>query len=178
MTPRTFTEVALKILGIYSLVESVIAISQGISFYGLIGVFSKIESSIFHVLPAIILLIFGWMLLQFSKKTSSSIFDRGAPLPPSPNRLYREWHISLLSLCGGFLTVWGIPILLSGTSNSLSLLFLESSRTQGWTRDSLLTQLVCKGVFIILEIGIFMCLFILAKPLTNAILKFQDSKLT
>lgn len=175
MTPRKFTEVALKILGIYSLVESVVAISQGISFYGFVGVFSKIEYSIPHVLPAIILLTFGWIFLQFSQKIVNNIFDRGAPPPPSPDRPFMEWHISLLSLCGGFLTVWGIPILLSATSSGLALVFMEPSRNQGFTRDSLLAQLVFNGGFIILEMGILMGLLFGAKPLTKYILKFQDT---
>lgn len=176
MSPRKYTEVALKILGLYSLVESVIRISQGISFHGFLGLFSKIEHLIPHVLPAIILLPFGWVLLQFSQKIVNKIFDQGEALSPSPDLLFREWHISILSLCGGFLTVWGIPILLSSTSNSLSLLFMEPSRNQGFTRDSLLTQLVFLGGLTVLEFGICMVLLFGAKPLTKYILKFQDSQ--
>ncbi len=98
MSPRRFTEIILKILGLYSSVEGVAKISQSMSLHGFSNVFSTIGLLRSDLPASCLFLVFGWFFLQHSSGIVSEIFDRGKGQFPSPNCHIREWHIALLSL--------------------------------------------------------------------------------
>ena len=174
MTPRKFTEVALKILGVYSVIEGVGKIAWSTSFYGVVGLFSKIENSISDLLISSIFLAIGGIFLRYSARILNIIFDRGEPFSPSHDRHFREWHISILAVCGGFLMVTATPLHLSIALANLKALLREPIPYQGYPRDTLWAHFFWDGGFTLIEAGILIWLLFGAKGLTEYIFKLQD----
>ena len=176
MTPRTFTEVALKILGLFSLIEGGAKIIQAISFRGFYEIFS-IKAFLESEIPtSLVLLIFGWYLLQHSLKIVNKMFNNGVPLSSLPERHIRDWHISLISVLGASLCVWVIPIYLSRTTIWVSILLRDLSSSQVFTRQYLWNHLMVFGGFTILQVWISLFLLLKSNRLAGYILKIQGTQ--
>lgn len=173
MTPRTFTEVALKILGLFSLIEGGAKIFQARSFRGFYDFFSIMGFLESEIPTSLVLLIFGWYFLQRSLKIANQIFNNGEPLSPLPESPFGEWHISLISVFGAFLCVWVIPIYLSRTTALVSILLRSSPSNQVFTSQSLWNHLMLFGGFTFFQVWISLFLLFKSQQLTGFIRKIQ-----
>ena len=124
MTETKVMSIALKVLGVYSIIRAIEQLrtaANGFIGWSTFSLISSLGNMMAHLLPLMLLLTAAFVLLRYSETLAQKLFPTGEPSVVVIENPGKEWYALILTVIGVILLIWTVPQYLSALLVTLSL---------------------------------------------------------